>query len=482
MKNKLLNSMKQADNVTTTLNGAVTFKSTLNSVLDFFALGAALRQRSAVDKISLFTKAFAEDSLLAMKALFNVRNIRGGAGERQAFRDILGHLARQHSNVVVKNFDNIVKFGRWDDLFVLFGTACESDMLKYISKQLAKDKKTKSTESISLLAKWMPSINTSSAKTVTLAKRLAKYLELQPREYRKLLSKLRTRINVVEKQMSAQDWPSINYEQVPSRASLLYKDAFKKHDLDRYNAYLAAVNKGTAKINAGTLYPYDIYDKVRGFGSDNATVDALWKALPDYMGDNKTNMLVVADVSGSMMGRPMSISVSLALYIAERNKGAFHNNFITFSEKPKLQTIVGSTVSTKMNNLERAEWGMSTNLQAVFNLILSHATKSAVPATDMPSQIIIVSDMEFNHACQNTNLESMREKYKSAGYAMPNIVFWNVNSHQNNVPAKADDKGVLLVSGASPSVLKTLLSGRLVTPVDQMLETLNQAMYDSVVV
>ena len=476
--NKLINSIAQEQNYTLTENGALTHASTLSSLLDFFGLGAALRSRTEEDVLSLFRKAFGEDQLLALKTLFYIRDARGGQGERKTFRTILKWLGNEYPNFVIKNLSNIVLYGRYDDLFVLEGTKSWDAALAFWQSEW-----NKGFENNSLIFKWAPSSNTSSKETRRLARVLYKSLDLSEKEYRQTLSHMRNKTGVVEPLMCSKDWSAIEYSHVPSKASLTYKDAFRKHDQVRYEYFLDSVKKGETKINASTLYPYEIVEKVfKGDSSD--TLDVLWSALPDYIGENKHNGIVVADVSGSMNGRPMAVSISLAMYFAERTKGQFKDSFLTFSENPTLQKVNGNNIREKVLNLSRADWGMSTNLQSVFNLILTTGIKHRVPQSEMPDTIYIVSDMEFNSACGRglTNFELIKNKYESAGYKVPNLVFWNVNARNNQSPITKDDKGTCLVSGCSPSILKTLLSGNVISPVDVMLDTINAERYETVTI
>ena len=484
-KNPLLSAMVKEDNKTLTENGAQTFKSSLNALVDLFGMGAALRNRPDNEVIELFIKAFAEDRLLAMKLLFNIRNIRGGAGERKVFRTILKWLFKNHSEVILKNIGNIPYFGRFDDLYEAFDSSplAEKNVLAFVQTQIEEDiKNYENDKPISLLPKWLPSENTSSLQTRALGRKIREYLGWTPKQYRKTLSVLREYLNVIEQKMSAGDWPSIDFEKVPSKASLLYRKAFGKHEPERYTAFIEAVKKGEKKINASALFPYEIIEKILYGGADEQTMDVLWDALPDYIEDKGRNILAVADCSGSMNGRPKAVSISLALLTAERNQGPFAGHFITYSERPRLQKIVGNGIREKMRCVEKCN-AMNTNLQAVFQMILKTALENHIQQKDMPAQIILITDCEFDNP-QNggTNLEAIRIQYKEAGYEMAQLVFWNANSKQNNVAAQANEKGVLLVSGASPSVFKTLLSGKQYTPQDQMLETLSQAIYDRVVI
>lgn len=329
---------------------------------------------------------------------------------------------------------------------------------------------------VSLISKWLPSINASSKDTKRLGRKIAAHLGMTEREYRKVLSNLRTHINVVEKAMCSKEWSAIDYSKVPSRAAFMYRKAFAKQDATRYAEYLSAVEKGEAKINASTLYPYDIVEQYLYKGARNdKTIDLQWEALPNYMEGKEFNGLVVADVSGSMYGRPMAVSISLAMYIAERNTAeVWKNKFLTFSDRPELQSIVGSTIGKRIDNLSGAAWGMNTDLMAVFKTVLDAGVKNDVPVEDMPQKLIIVSDMQFDQCCRSnkrTNFEQIQKLYRKAGYEMPSLVFWNVNSY-DNVPIKVDDMGTCLVSGCSPSILKSILGDKNLSPIDVMNETI----------
>lgn len=476
----LLQAITNEQTVTTTENGAVTYSSSLSHLVDLFALGGALRNRADNEVIALFSKAFVTDQLLALKMLFYFRNIRGGQGERKVFRTCLKWLANVNPRSVELNIHNVVHYGRWDDLFILKDTPVwKNAILPLIRNKFLLQEKP------DLFWKWIPSNNCSSKESKKLANEISKYLGITPRQYRKTLSQKRAELKLVENDMCKKNWSGIQYSQVPSRASLLYSKAFARNDSERYGKYIEDVKNGNVKINAATLYPYDIVGKCLGYESaENATYDQLWKALPNYLGEDHSNSIVVADVSGSMSGRPMEVSISLAIYIAERNKGLFKDHFITFSEKPTLQKVIGDTIFTKCQNLQYADWGMNTNLEATFNLILDTAKKNNLSSEELPSTIYIISDMEFDVAVRNpsaTLLENTKYAYENAGYKMPTIVFWNVNSRNNNIPVRYDEGGACLVSGCSPSILKSVLSGEVSTPEKLMLDTLNDPAYDRVV-
>lgn len=477
--NTLINAIENKQNLTTTENGAVTLKSSLKATVDFFALGGSLRTASDDTVIQLFSKAFAEDPFVAMKVLFFIRDARGGSGERKTFRTCFAWLAKEYPDVAIKNLHNVVEFGRWDDLYCTRGTSVWTNhVLPMIQTEWFKG------GTPSLAWKWFCSENSSSKETKKIASEIRNFLGISPRTYRKTLSAKRAELDVVERKMCSKNWDQINYKAVPSKAALNYKGAFEKHDGVRYAQFIADVKAGKTTINAGTLYPYDIVEKCF-VADDSATLDVLWNALPNYMEADASNGIVVADVSGSMSGRPMAVSISLAMYISERNKGAFKDRFITFSENPTLQKVIGNNIREKVSNLQRADWGMSTNLESVFNLILDTAKEHNIPASELPSKIYIVSDMEFDAALGYPNMtlfQNIHEAYKSAGYECPELVFWNVNARNIQSPIKFDEKGTCLVSGCSPSILTSLLSGNITSPEQIMLDTINVKRYDTVVV
>ena len=462
-----LNNLKKGTNKTKTDNGADTLKSTLNPLVDFFALGGATRDNETLG-LDLFKKAFSFDELKAIRILFYLRDIRGGQGERNLFRNALEYLGKKEKEVAKKIVNYIPEYGRFDDMFSL-----PVEMyLPLIKEQLTEDFKSKTP---SLLAKWLPSENTSSAKTRALAKEIREALEGTPKEYRQLLSALRKKIKLVEHNLTEKDYDSIDYGKIPSQASLKYRKAFFRNDEKNYQKFLDAVVKGEKTINAATLFPYQVYDAVRADGE--ATANALWKNLPDYT-DGK-NALVVADVSGSMSGRPMSVSVSLALYFAERNKGIFKDHFITFSGDPQLQEVKGKTLSQRMNSIETAEWEMNTNVKAVFKLLVDTAVENNAEPEEMPSTIYIISDMEFDECAEGgTNFEAIDKMYAKAGYKRPSLVFWNVDAKNKQVPVEHDQEGVTLVSGCSPSTFRLVMEDK--TPEDLMEDVINSERYSTI--
>jgi hypothetical protein len=471
-------------NVTTTEKGAKAYKSTLDFNVDLFGKISASRENP--DAITaLYLNALEEDPETALRILFNSRDIRGGQGERKVFRHLLLNTPFEIRSVIIPL---VPIYGRWDDLFILKGCIDWNYVKNFICDKFFEDLKS---DSPSLLAKWMPSMNASSKESKILGEEFRKHFMLTRKEYRQALSLLRKKISLVEHKMCANEWSEIDYSKVPSRAGLMYRKSFIKHDLERYNNFMLSAVKLENKINASTLYPYDIAEKF-GIGTfpqspdvdatEELALEVMWQNLPDYMEGKSFNGLVVADTSGSMVGRPISVSVSLAMYIAERNSGVWKNKFITFSETPEIQTIVGETIGQKIRNLSKADWGYNTNLIAVFKAILQAAKADNVAPSDMPEKIFIISDMQFDEACESnkrTNFEQIKKNYAKFGYDVPQLVFWNVRG-VSNVPMTVHDTGTCLVSGCSPSVLKAVLNGETLSAIDVMKAAVYTERYDQV--
>jgi hypothetical protein len=470
-------------NVTTTEKGAKAYKSTLDLNVDLF--GKISASREDPDAITgLYLRALEEDPETALRILFNSRDIRGGQGERKIFRHLLKNTPFE---LRAKIYHLVPEYGRWDDLFILRGCLDWKIVQNLIKSTILNDIEA---EHPSLLAKWMPSINASSKETKSLGREFAKLLNLSEKAYRQMLSTLRKKIDLVEQKMCSKNWSDINYSSVPSKAGLMYRKAFIKHDFERYSNFIGAC-KIENKINTATIYPYEIAEKfglgewraiTQPEGLEAEALNVMWQNLPDYFNGKSFNGIVVADTSGSMYGRPLAVSVSLALYIAERNKGQWQDKFITFSENPEIQTIVGDTIGDKLRNLSKADWGYNTDLIAVFKAICKAGVENNVKTEDMPEKIFIISDMQFDEACNSnkrTNFEQIKKNYKKYGFEMPQLVFWNVRGSAN-VPITIDDTGTCLVSGCSPSILKAVLSSEIITPRDLMLDAVYTERYDHV--
>lgn len=466
--NSLINGMYVNTSYGRTKNEAKTFTRTQSALLDFYAQAGAMRgePKKALD---LFKRAFSEDREKAIKVLFYLRDIRGGQGERALFRVCLQWLGENEPSIFEKIVDFVQEYGRFDDLFF-----DNKKCFLLIKSQLEKDQKE---DKPSLLAKWLPTINASSLNTRKKARFMANGLGIDEMAYRKLIRSIRKKIATVEEKMSAKKWPDINYSVVPSQASRIYKNVFKKHDEKRYEKFIEKAEKGEVKINAGTLYPYQIYNSV--WADYSKTLEALWNQLPDYT--QGKNALVVADTSGSMTGVPISVSVSLALYFAERNKGQFQNYFISFSGQPKLHKVQGANLRDKMNSIQLGDVA-NTNVQAVFDLILTTAVQNSTPEDEMPDTIYIISDMEFDQATygDQTNFEVIEQKYSQLGYVRPNLVFWNVNASGENLPVKESERGVSMVSGFSPVIFKMAVENK--TPYEVMMNTINSDRYKRIII
>ena len=492
-----------------TENGAFAYDSTAQgALLDLFSQVGALRPRTETEIASKFAAAFREDALLATKMMFYTGDIReGGLGERRTFRVCLRWLAEKRPDIVNKNMTLIPFFNRFDTLFTLVGTDCEKAMWELVAKTLTEDVKAMKASTAhkhvpcSLLAKWRPSENTSSAKTRALANKAIKALKLTPRTYRRMLSALRKHIGVTECKMSAGEWTSIEYVKVPSYAMHNYGSAFAKHDHERFDAYLKSVSKGETKINSSVLFPYDlvekylgscyaVYDRDRVRAGDcwvcnktDAVVEAQWKALPNYL-TKPVNAIVMADVSGSMSGRPMATSIGLATYFAQHNTSAYRNMYLTFTDNPHFINIPeGASLLECVKRVASAGVGYSTNLEKAFRAVLDLAVGNGVADKDMPKTIVVISDMEIDKYMRPGRhwdfLTKMRAVYAAHGYALPRIILWNVNARKDTFLSQSED--VLFVSGQSTSVFKQLcqnLDG--ITAYDLMLQVLNGKAYEKV--
>ena len=447
-----------------TANGAITNSTSLNKCLDFFSIAGNPREN-----IESFEAAFGEDPQLAMRILFWSRDCRGGAGARRNFITIMRKLQLERPAVFSKVFRFIPEFGYWKDVYHLKPTP---EVIKFIAETLVIE------SDHSLCAKYCP-------RKGEWFYHLRKILKMSPSEFRHFIV---SKTQVVENFMCANEWNSIKYEEVPSVAGLRYKNTFIKHDGERYNQYIQNVLKGENKINSSVLYPNDIYHNYR-YNSNGATsadaIKAMWNNLPNFMEGCKDRILPICDVSGSMTGTPMEVSVALGCYISERNEGPFKDAFITFSEEPELQILSGDIIS-RFKQLRRANWGMNTNLQAVFDLILRRAQETHMAQELMPTKLLIISDMHFDEACgycwyknspEPTNFEAIKAKYAAAGYEMPGIIFWNVRGDAGNVPVTMRDQNVGLVSGYSPSILKSVLQAKVLSPIELMLNTVNTERY-----
>ena len=458
-----------------TENGMVTYTSSLNACVDlFFTIGASRGKNVTAQ----FERAFQENPELATKILLWARDVRGGAGERQIFRDMLLNIEENHNEYLVPVMKAVPEIGRWDDLLVLKTDAAQTVAFDMIGAALEADD--------ALCAKWMPR---KATKTNPMAAKIRTHLGWSPKRWRKTLSSL---TEVVETNMCAQDWDNINFNHVPSLASSRYQKAFDRNAPVAYGAYKDALvrDDGTAKVNAGAVYPYDVLKPAisNGWGrhtvANKEVIKAQWEALPNYLGGEA--ILPMVDVSGSMYCEAagnlscMDVAVSLGLYIADKNTGAFKDMFMTFHSSPKIETL-GGDILAKVRQIQDASWGMSTNIEAAFSAVLKVATANQVAQDEMPEFILILSDMEFD-CCRNAGqsaIQMMEAKFEKAGYKLPRIVFWNLNARNpNNKPVRFDKAGTALVSGFSPAIMKSILAAEDFTPEAVMLSTVDIPRYD----
>ena len=459
---KLINAARQYDSVTA--NGATTHSTSTNFCLDLFFQAGASRQMPESSIITLFERARAENIDLAYKILFWSRDCRGGAGEKRFFQILGKHISTTYPNEWSQCSIFIPEYGYWKDFFKI--EEPNEDLLNFFKHQLDE------SPNANLLAKWFP----RKGKWFVA---MHKYLKVSPKDFRKRLVEM---TNVVETKMCRGEWNLIPYSQVPSYAMNMYRNAFGKHDATRFEQFNNAVLAGDATVNASVLFPHQLYQALKQ-GQNETAVEAQWKSLPNFMEGSKERIIPVCDVSGSMEGLPMDVSVALGLYIAERNEGIFKDAFLTFNTTPTMEFVQGTTLAQKMRSISSANWGGTTNLQATFDLVLRSAVRENLPEDEMPTKMLIISDMEFDQ-CERgwghghqTNLDAIRDKYKQAGYKMPDLIFWNVNGRLGNSPAKASNPGVGLVSGFSPAILTAILSGQGFTPVDLMMQAVGGERY-----
>ena len=467
----MLNYLKKESNLTYTENGALAYRSSESFCLDLFFKAGAMRNSSAGEIADTVTRAYAEDPDKTMKIIFFARDARGGLGERRFFRIAVSALVKTAPKSVEKNIPFFAEYGRYDDLCVLLGTPLEAAAVNEIKSQLDKDIAAMNAHKpASLLAKWLPSVNTSSMETRNMGRRIASLLGMSERNYRKTLSALRRYTDIIENRLRERDY-TFRYEVQPSCAMFKYRGAFIRNDGERYTDYLNRVHSGETKLHADRLFPYDIVRAAMNGNispAENLSLDAAWKSLPDLTASRRENAIAVIDGSGSMTCgcgsiRPIDAALSLGIYFAEHNKGAFANHFITFSETPRLVEIKGSNIVEKVNYCRTFNEIANTNLEAVFKLILKTALRNNVSESDMPSKLYIISDMQFDSCVvggnNDTLFKAMRKLYNNHGYIMPEIIFWNVNARCDAIPVSRSETGAALVSGYSPSIFDMVMSG-----------------------
>lgn len=492
----MLEDMKKNLNLTFTENGAVTNGTTGSDCLDLFSGIGAFRYKSDGEIIKSFIKAFTENPDMAMKILFFGRDVREGLGERKVFRTIISWLGNNEPKSIIKNIEYIAEYGRYDDLLSLLDTKCEKEVISFLKVQFDKDiDAMNSGKAVSLLGKWLPSVNASNKETVKTGKRIAKAFNLTDEKYRKSLSALRAKIKIIENNLREKDY-TFDYKKQPSRALFKYRMAFMNNDNERYSEFLANVSNGKAKLNTNNIYPYELIEpylstsflhneQITFTEAEKETLNVTWTSFPDFCNDEDT--LAVIDTSGSMYccskPTPASVALSLGLYFAEHNKGKFKNHFIEFSNKPQLIEIKGETFADRLRYISQFNEIANTNIEAVFNLILDTAVKGNYSQEDLPKKLILISDMEFDYCVENaneTNFNNAKKNFEEKGYKLPNIIFWNVASRNSNQPVTKNEQGVALVSGVTPRLFSMVASGEL-SPYKFMIETISNKRYAKIV-
>lgn len=468
-----------------TENGDKAFKSTGSKCLDYFSLIGGMRF-NLKNALNLFMKSYYEDPILTIKILFYTRDIYAGLGERNLFRYTFNALANMYPNVARQLIEYIPMYGRYDDLLVCLETPLKKDVIKLIDAKLKEDiENKKNGKSISLLAKWLPSINTSSSETKEMAAIIAEGLGMKKEEYRKTLSFLRKGI-IVENNLRERDY-SFEYEKLPGGALFKYRDAFYENDGARYNKYINDLSKGKVKGNTNTLYPYQVIRRLENQPkkTELESLDAIWNNFDRSEIASKT--IVVRDGSGSMFDdydvSANSVATSLAILFAEQLTGEFKNKFITFSNNPKLVEVTGSTIFEKFNNIIKYNEVANTNIEKVYKLILNVYSHKNFKSEDAIERIVIISDMQFDYATgnsKNSTFENFKVEFEELGYKMPEVVFWNVRARSVNFPT-INEKGVKLISGASQKVINMVTNNDAEDPYEFMLKCLeNYSCFDEI--
>lgn len=519
--------LEEINNVAVTENGAIAYKTANSPLIDIHYKVGTLRNEDQINIIKMFAEVYNTDRDIALKWLFYVRDIREGLGERRVFNVIWKWLAETHPFEVMHLIGKIPEYGRWDDLLVLEGTGLQDVAVLTIAKQLKKDIATVGEyiasgeeKPISLLGKWLPSINSHDIERRRSAKFLSERLGLWYADYRRICSNLREYLDVVERKMSENRWGEINYPTVPSKAMLTYFNAFDKHDTNRYRAYLTDLAEGKTKINASVTNPHEIVKKYReeillndltfrdADRHVNPTLEEMWKALPDTIGNSKANILMMRDgslsmvrnnVAGSKTITALDVSTALAVYFAERNHGIFHNKFITFSAEPMMVDLEPcETLFDKLKICYMSQDPSNTNIQHAFQMLLLAAVQWNIPQEDFPEAIVIVSDMEFDAAVKDSNtinkhlsrfelgdqqigfnpklFDVLSIVYAQHGYKLPKLIFWNVCNRSNTIPMKENDLGCILMSGFSTNAMSMVMSKAL-SPYDAIMNELSKERY-----
>lgn len=486
----MLKYLKEEANLTNTTNGDIAYKSTLDHILDLFSNAASMRYKDEETIKNFFDKAYIQDKELALKCLFYIRDIREGLGERRVFRIILNHLLKTQDTKNIEQILSLVpEYGRWDDLLAALDTPAQENMSKIIKNRMKKDIKALRegrTNEISLMAKWLPKEDTSSATTRKEAKKLIRLLKLPNKKYRHNLTELRKALKIVETNLTQRDY-TFKYENLPSLAMMKYRKAFIRNDEARYKEYIEEVKTNRKNLNVKVLAPYQITRVIHNNKfflkkSEEDYINAAWNNLPDYAGCS--NALAVVDVSGSMQGEPAQVAQALGIYFAEHNKGLFHNHFIIFSENPRLIEIKGKNIVEKVQYVNNFNDWSNTDIEKTYMLLLNTALKYNLPQEEMPEKLYIISDMQFDRGTENSDVSvfhAMKKKFKENGYKLPDIIFWNVGMKCTTFPVTKNDKGVITVSGFNTNLFKMVEENNFnYNPYDFMMKTLNSKRYKAI--
>ncbi len=469
---------EQMLNTAFTENGDKAYTTTGSACLDYFSIIGGKRH-NLVDALNLFMKSYYEDPRLTIKILFYVRDIKGGLGERSIFRYTFNALANMYPEVASQLIKYIPEYGRYDDLLVCLNSPIKKTVLEYIDNQLKEDLANKqNNKPISLLAKWLPSINTSSTEARNLASIIASSLKMKKEEYRKTLAYLRKGL-IIENNLREVDY-SFDYGKVPSNAMFKYRNAFIKHDRKRYLDYLEDVKTGKSKINTAALYPYEIIRRLdeaeKSF--ELASLDVMWKSFDRSEITSKT--IVVRDGSGSMTCgsgsvAPIEVATSLAILFAEQLTGEFKNTFITFSSSPKVVKIKGDTIKEKYDCISKYCDCSNTDIYKVYKLILDVYKHKNFKKEDAIDRIVIISDMEFDcvENASKSTFENFKEEFSNLGYDMPEVVFWNVYARKNQFPT-INEEGVKLISGSSSKIIDMVTNNEMFNAYEFMLKCLEK--------
>ncbi len=481
--NKNINN--EINNITRTTNGAVAYKKTNNYVLDLFGKAGVMRNNSKEEIESLIINAMKEDKEQTVKLLFYFGDIREGMGERRFFQIAINLLGRKYTDIMKENIELIPFYNRWDSIYALVGTSLEVEVFDFASRQLKEDLES---EKPSLLAKWLCTTNDSSEEGRNLAFSTYKYFGYKSTiKYNQAVRTVRKKLNLIESKLTDKDYESIEMKEIPTKAQKVYSEALQRHIPEKFTEYYEALSNGTIERETKTLYPYEIINI-----QSSEQKDALWKALPDFLAGNNENILPIIDTSGSMGSRIsdnskytcLDVAIGLGIYLAERNNGYFKDFWVNFSSAPQFYTLKGNNLSGRIANLDYRSWMSSTNIEAVYNMLLNKVVLNSISNEEMPTKIFIVSDMQFN-CVQNYNssvIDDIDRKYRKAGYKRPTIVFWQVNGVSGNVPITVDTHNTMLVSGFSQNLLPYVLGDKEWTPMEPIINIVESERYKPVYV